>query len=225
PESSYSCLERKMVSVRLAEPGERAEHFGIRHTGDTGSLNEEICRVKKSEYQDSSTGIANRASFDRQFNRAWQHAQQTETPLSLLFCAIDNFTRFKEHYGSSAAHACLGQVADCLMTTLPCPTDLVARYEKEKFAILLPRTDISDALITADRLLVAVRSLAIPHEQSDAARVVTVSIGGHSLHPTLNSSVRTIIRFAEIRLFQAAHCGKNQSRLSTSCRDILAGAG
>ena len=176
----------------------------------------------KPEHRDSVTGIADRCSFDRQLDRVWRHAQETATPLSLLFCDVDNFTRFNEHYGGAAAHACLRQIAECLCATLPGPTDLAARYEQETFAVLLPGIDIKDALTIADRLLAAVRALSIPHERSDAARIVTLSIGGHSLRPAPDSSIRILLRLAEIRLFQARNCGKNQSRLSTSCSDVLA---
>ncbi|WP_339134085.1 MAG: diguanylate cyclase [Candidatus Electrothrix sp. GW3-4] len=175
----------------------------------------------KPEYLDGGTGIANRRQFDRHLNRAWRSAQKTGNPLSLLFCDIDQFTSFHTHYGRPASEACLRQVAECLQATLRRPTDLAARYEEKKFAILLPYTDAHGALIIADRVLADVRALAIPHEKSNVAPVVTVSIGGHSLWPVSRLPIRTIIQLAEIRLFQAKHCGKNQSRLSTACRDTL----
>ena len=175
----------------------------------------------KSEYLDSLTGIAARRYFDRQLNRAWVNAKKTENPLALLFCEIDQFTEFHAHYGGPAADACLGQVGRCLHTTLRRPTDLAARYEGERFAILLPYTDAHGALIIADRMLAEVRSLAIPHECSDAAPVVTISIGGHSLRPVPGLSIKTLVHLVDLRLVQARHCGKNQSRISTTCREKL----
>ena len=175
----------------------------------------------KSEYLDSLTGIAARRYFDKQLNRAWVNAQKTENPLSLFFCDIDQFLEFHEHYGSPAADSCLRRIGLCLHTTLRRPTDLAARYEGEKFAILLPYTDAHGALIIADRMLAEVRALAIPHEYSDTARVVTISIGGHSLWPVPRLSPKTLLHLAEIRLFQAKHCGSNQSRISTACREKL----
>ncbi|MDU9050437.1 MAG: diguanylate cyclase [Candidatus Electrothrix sp. Rat3] len=175
----------------------------------------------KSEYQDSLTGIANRRHFDRQLKRAWLNAQKTGNPLSLLLCDVDYFKPFNEHYGRSAGDTCLGQIAECLQTTLRRPTDLAARYEGDQFAILLPYTEAHETLIITDRILTEVRVLAIPHAQSDVAQVVTISIGGHSLWPVPGSSIKTIMNLAEIRLFQAKHCGQNQSRLSTACRETL----
>ncbi|MCI5163578.1 MAG: GGDEF domain-containing protein [Candidatus Electrothrix sp. AX5] len=172
----------------------------------------------KSEHQDSLTKIANRRHFDRELKKAWLSAQKTGNPLSLLLCDVDYFKRFNEHYGRSVSDACLRQVAECLKATLRRPTDLAARYEGEKFAILLPYTEAHQTLIITDRILTEVRALAIPHAQSDVAQVVTISIGGHSLWLTPGSSIKTIIKLAEIRLFQAKNCGRNQSRLSIACR-------
>ncbi|RWX48889.1 diguanylate cyclase (GGDEF) domain-containing protein [Candidatus Electrothrix marina] len=173
----------------------------------------------KSGHQDSSTGIADRRQFDRQLNRAWLNAQKTGNPLSLLLCDIDHFKSFNNCYGRPAGDACLRRTAEVLQATLHRPTDLAAQYEGGKFAILLPYTEAHDTLIIADRMLADVRSLAIPHEQSDAAQVVTISIGGHSLWPVPGLSTKIITNLAETRLFQAKHCGGNQSRLCTACRE------
>lgn len=173
------------------------------------------------EYRDSITGIANRRFFDKELHRAWVNAQKTGNPLSLLLCDIDHFQSFDEHYGRPAAQACLKKVAKRLEATLRRPTDLASRYEEKKFAILLPYTDAHGALVTTNRLLDNIRKLAIPHELSNSAPTVTISIGGHSLWPILGLSFKAILQLAEIRLFQAKHCGKNQSRLSTSCRELF----
>ena len=173
----------------------------------------------KSEYIDKITGIANRRQFDRQLNRAWLNAQKTGNPLSLLLCDIDYFKRFNACYGRSAGDVCLRQIAEVLQETAQRPRDLTARYEGDKFAILLPYTEAHDALTITDRMLTGVRSLAILHEQSDEARVVTISIGGHSLWPVPGLSTKAITNLTESRLFQAKHCGGNQSRLCAACRE------
>ncbi|CAK8720367.1 Diguanylate cyclase (GGDEF) domain-containing protein [Candidatus Electrothrix laxa] len=175
----------------------------------------------KSEHIDDVTGIANRRYFDRQLNRAWLNAQKTGNPLSLLLCDIDHFKRFNACYGRSAGDVCLRQIAELLQETVPRPRDLIARYEGDKFAILLPYTEAHDTRIIADQLLAEVRSLSIPHEQSDVSPVVTISIGGHSLWPIAGSSIKTITNLAKTHLFQAKHCGRNQSRLSVACRATL----
>lgn len=178
----------------------------------------------RSEYLDSITGIANRHFFDKQLHRAWANAQKTKNPLSLLLCEIDQLN------SESGADSCLKKIAGCLEATLRRPTDVAAYYEGKKFALLLPYTDAHGTLIITHRILTNVRSRAIVCESSDpsessklqnTAQAVTISIGGHSFWPVPGVSLDTIIHLAEIRLFQAKNCGGNQSRLSTTCRDVL----
>ncbi|MCI5226437.1 MAG: diguanylate cyclase [Candidatus Electrothrix sp. AX2] len=178
----------------------------------------------RSEYLDSITGIANRYFFDKQLHRAWVNAQKTKNPLSLLLCEIDQLNSERSR---SAADSCLKKIAECLKATLRRPTDVAAYYEGKKFALLLPYTDAHGTLIITHRILTNVRSLALvcePSELSESlhtAQTVTISIGGHSFWPVPGVSLDTIVHLAEIRLFQAKNCGGNQSRLSTTCRDVL----
>ncbi len=175
----------------------------------------------RSEYLDSRTGIANRYFFDKQLYRAWANAQKTKNPLSLLLCEIDQLN------SESTPDFCLKKIAGCLEATLRRPTDVVAYYEGKRFALLLPYTDAHGTLIITHRILTNVRSLALvcePSELSESshtAQTVTISIGGHSFWPVPGVSLDTIVHLAEIRLFQAKNCGGNQSRLSTTCRDVL----
>lgn len=175
----------------------------------------------RSEYLDSITGIANRYFFDKQLHRAWANAQKTKNPLSLLFCEIDQLNSENRR---SATDFCLKKIAQCLEATLRRPTDVAAYYEGKKFALLLPYTDAHGTLMITHRILTNVRSLALvcePSGSSHTAQAVTISIGGHSFWPVPGVSLDTIIHLAKIRLFQAKNCGGNQSRLSTTCRDVL----
>lgn len=167
----------------------------------------------RSEYLDSRTGIANRYFFDKQLYRAWANAQKTKNPLSLLLCEIDQLN------SESTPDFCLKKIAGCLEATLRRPTDVVAYYKGKRFALLLPYTDAHGTLIITHRILANVRSLALITPYT--AQTVTISIGGHSFWPVPGVSLDTIIHLAEIRLFQAKNCGGNQSRLSTTCRDVL----
>ena len=54
---------------------------------------------------------------------------------------------------------------------------MAARYGGEEFAVLLPQADVGEAQQIAQRICEDVRELDIPHEDSIAAKHVTISIG------------------------------------------------
>jgi diguanylate cyclase (GGDEF)-like protein len=55
--------------------------------------------------------------------------------------------------------------------------DLPARYGGEEFAVIIPGATPEQAMFSAEMFRKAMEARAIPHEDSDAAPVVTISIG------------------------------------------------
>ena len=88
-----------------------------------------------------------------------------------------------QFYGNVAGEDCLRQVALAINNAVHRPIDLAARYRGAEFALILPETDIDGAFHIASRVREAVRDLAIPHEESKPAAVVTVSLGLAALVP------------------------------------------
>lgn len=72
-------------------------------------------------------------------------------------------------------------VAQVLAAAAKRPGDLAARYGGEEFAVLLANTGREAAMSIAEGLCDRVLALAIPHDQSDVAARVTVSIGVFSM--------------------------------------------
>lgn len=126
---------------------------------------------------DALTGIANRRRFDESLEREWRLARRTGDALALLMIDIDHFKPFNDRYGHPAGDACLRSVAQAIVKASLRPTDFAARYGGEEFVVLLPKTPRIGAEHVARGILGAVESLAIAHEGSATATIVTVSIG------------------------------------------------
>jgi diguanylate cyclase (GGDEF)-like protein len=96
-------------------------------------------------------------------------------------------------------------------TSEPVDPDFFARYGGEEFVALLPDTGASGAMQMAEQLRAAVAEANIPHEYSDTAPMVTISIGVamHS-QETPKSNMEELLMAADLALYQAKEKGRNR---------------
>lgn len=159
---------------------------------------------------DGLTKIANRRCFDEFLQQVWQRLGRTSQPLSLLMLDVDFFKCYNDIYGHQHGDECLTQIAHTIQKAVSRPTDLAARYGGEEFAVILPETSENGAFKVAELIRNAVLALAIPHEASDTAGYVTVSIGITSLIPVIDFSPDYLIDLADQALYLAKHQGRNR---------------
>jgi diguanylate cyclase (GGDEF)-like protein len=129
--------------------------------------------------------------------------------LTLVMADVDHFKRYNDRYGHLAGDECLKRVAAALQSAVNRPADLVARYGGEEFAVLLPETDTTAALI-AERCRELVAALAIRHEDSPVAPIVTLSCGVASVRPQAGEDPSLLVAAADRALYRAKHEGRNR---------------
>jgi diguanylate cyclase (GGDEF)-like protein len=161
---------------------------------------------------DSLTGIPNRRRFDEFLEHEWRRAIRGITHLSLIMIDIDHFQLFNEHYGYVAGDECLKQVASALDQVAERSTDLIAKYEGDQFACLLPLTNAKGATVMANKLRESILSENIPHAHSTIADQITISQGVATRRPYPNSSPSLLIADAKKALDEAKRRGGNQIR-------------
>ncbi|MDX9752331.1 MAG: GGDEF domain-containing protein, partial [bacterium] len=136
---------------------------------------------------------------------------RNQTALSLLFCDVDFFKNFNDHYGHLAGDECLKMVANLLQQQVKRPGDLFARYGGEEFVILLADTHIAQATSFAEKLCSLVEEKAWPHDMSMIRPVVTVSIGIASVVPSAGLLPERLIQAADKGLYLAKNSGRNRA--------------
>jgi diguanylate cyclase (GGDEF)-like protein len=173
----YSFEEFEMLTHeygRLLKHLRRITKFSDRTTVDLHTINLDL--LDKVHY-DALTGIYNRRYLEESLKRIIKTLSRSAGGLSLMILDVDLFKKYNDTYGHGAGDACLKSIAEALSDCLMRGDDFVARYGGEEFVIVLPNTDEHGALVTANRLLEQVKGLGIPHEKSDVADCVTVSLG------------------------------------------------
>ena len=159
---------------------------------------------------DALTGVPNRRCLDDSLDREWRRAVRTGDGIALVMIDIDYFKAYNDNYGHGAGDECLRQTAQALRAVASRPGDVVARYGGEEFCALLPHTDMQGAALMAEKLRRAVEDLALPHDFSQAAACITVSVGYASTTPPTEDSPASLMKRADFALYQAQELGRNR---------------
>ncbi|WP_138503551.1 GGDEF domain-containing protein [Nostoc sp. PA-18-2419] len=159
---------------------------------------------------DGLTEVANRRGFEEYFSQEWQRMKREQRPLSLILCDVDYFKSYNDTYGHRVGDRCLLKIAQAIKDIVKRPGDLVARYGGEEFAIVLPHTDTQGATYIAEKICDVVRTLAIPHGNSQVSPYVTLSAGFTTEIPQPNSDLEEMIAAADRALYQAKTAGRDR---------------
>lgn len=159
---------------------------------------------------DGLTGAANRRYFDFQLKTEWRRSHRQSEPMSVIMCDVDHFKNFNDHYGHPEGDKCLIKVVQVIRSQLNREGDLLARYGGEEFVVVLPNTPREGACKVAERIRQAMENLAIPHDYSPVAPVVTLSLGVAGGQVTEEDGALQMVERADKALYQAKRDGRNQ---------------
>jgi diguanylate cyclase (GGDEF)-like protein len=193
----------------------------IRYTRDLREIKKmaENVQYLKTEaekiYFDPLTDIYNRRYLDENLKRVISLLSRSIATLSLMMIDIDYFKNYNDTYGHAKGDECLKTVAATLKSSLMRADDFVVRYGGEEFTIVLPNTDENGACLIADKLLKNIQNQAIPHETSDAADHVTISIGVTSGTVKHMHSADYWLRLADEMLYKSKQEGRNRFNFKT----------
>ncbi len=177
-------------------------------------LEEANQRLQRLLSIDGLTGIANRRQLDETLEMEWRRAYRSGTVLAVAMFDIDEFKRFNDAYGHQRGDDCLRQVAGALREGLHRAGDLVARYGGEEFVAVLPGTEIPGGLHYVEGVRAAVERMAIPHDNSPVAPVVTISAGVAAAWPRQGGSPEDLIEKADRALYLAKRAGRNRVQIA-----------
>ena len=140
---------------------------------------------------DPKTGLLNASAWQREAEAEFFRAMRKRTSLAMAMVDIDDFKSVIESAGPSVADKLLRDIAGMLKDQLP-GHDLIGRFGKEEFAILLPQMGRDEAKRISERLRDHIAGEPIAIESGDQAGFIfrlTVSIGV----AVLNESRRALV--------------------------------
>lgn len=162
-------------------------------------------RIRKAALHDPLTGLPNRALVFEYGNHLIAGAERNHKPSALLFVDLDRFKPINDTYGHEVGDKVLQEVARRLKACTR-KADLVGRLGGDEFVVLLGQLEstASRESVVAQHLLDKIRE---PIEVGTLNLSVTPSIG-ISRYPEHGRDIDTLIRSADLAMYQAKQSGR-----------------
>jgi diguanylate cyclase (GGDEF)-like protein len=160
-------------------------------------------------HHDPLTQLPNRRHLAARLSGALTRADATKQSLGLLFVDLDNFKSINDTLGHNFGDRLLQVVAERLRTTSD-HRSLLARLGGDEFTVLIE--DVKSPQEVEERAAAIVTALQEP--VSVDGRVVSTSASvGASLYPDHGKDADSLLRAADVALFQAKEMGRNRFAL------------
>lgn len=174
-------------------------------------LREYVVQVNELAQTDGLTHLLNRRQFDILTESEIRRCKREGSELSLLICDIDFFKNYNDHYGHIAGDECLKACAEIIQSHFNRATDRCFRYGGEEFVISMAGVESNNAFEMAEGLRKKIEDLAITHDFSHCAKVVTFSIGIASASANQLTTLKNLLYIADKALYKSKESGRNQT--------------
>lgn len=159
---------------------------------------------------DDLTGLSNRNGLDALLKERFEGDGKRVYRVSVLFIDLDSFKKFNDYYGHFQGDICLERVARALGAFALEKGAFAMRFGGEEFILAIFDEDASRAMEMAQKFAGQVRAMNIPHERSEAAAYVTVSIGVYSGFAADADDFMCCLKRADEAVYHAKEEGRNR---------------
>lgn len=153
---------------------------------------------------DPLTGLYNYRFTQDVLRKRLSEARRRKRPLSVVMVDVDGLHTINERHGREFGDQVLRQFGHVLSGTVRI-SDIVARYGGDEFIVLLPETQLSDAVMLAERMGAKLADAEWPQ---DGELTVTASIGVAAF-PEAGTQMQLLLKAADAALFHAKQSGRN----------------
>ncbi|MEL0585688.1 MAG: GGDEF domain-containing protein [Candidatus Thiodiazotropha sp. (ex. Lucinoma kazani)] len=172
------------------------------------TLQSEVKKLRDEISIDALTGLFNRRALNKRMQELVEEQSDAETPFSILMLDIDHFKQFNDNFGHMIGDEVIRRVG-LIMKDAVGREAFPARFGGEEFTVLLPTTDINNALTVAESIHQSIGNMVlVKRSTKEKLPSISVSVGAASFHH--GDSFETLFERADQALYQAKEEGRNR---------------
>jgi len=205
---------RTIVSLLVAENERARNGIDVMNTQLRSNataiekLSSDLRIVQISTMRDPLTELGNRRAFDKDLADAVGQAAKSAQPISLILCDLDHFKALNDKFGHLTGDDVLRIFASLLKDGAGNGAR-INRYGGEEFGIILPKTQLADAIGIANKIRESIATKSFMMRSLDrAVGKVTASFGVAQLLP--GETEQAVLRRVDAKLYEAKQKGRNR---------------
>ncbi|WDT75404.1 MAG: GGDEF domain-containing protein [Candidatus Manganitrophus sp.] len=163
--------------------------------------------VQELASKDELTSLLNRRAFLNVVNREFKRTARYETSLALILIDVDNFKEINDGFGHLVGDQVLREISQLIIKSVR-DVDTVARYGGDELVVVLPKTNLQEAMIAAQRIRKRIRTALF--QCGDQTVRITISMGIAQCPASLIKTPEDLFRLADQALYAAKKKGRNR---------------
>ncbi|MFA6972663.1 MAG: diguanylate cyclase [Gallionella sp.] len=160
---------------------------------------------------DALTGLANRRLLMDRLSLSIVQARRRHGMMAVMYLDLDGFKQINDTLGHPAGDTLLSMVAARIVAAVR-QEDTVARLGGDEFVIAL--WELSHGDDVAKLASKIIQSVSQPYSIQEHSVHITASIGV-SVYPAHGDKAETLMKSADMALYDAKHAGKNNFHIAT----------
>jgi len=168
-------------------------------------LRQSLHTIQQMAIHDELTGVYNRHHLNGLLETEKARCMRSGEDFSVCILDVDYFKKVNDTLGHLAGDKVLKHFANEVKKTLR-TIDSLGRFGGEEFLLVLPRTNIEQARLCAERIRRMTEELAFP--EFDRSFGITSSFGIAQYR--LGEDLKEMLSRADTALYKAKHAGRNR---------------
>jgi diguanylate cyclase (GGDEF)-like protein len=171
-------------------------------------LRNEVNSLTELVRTDALTGLFNFRFFNETIALEMERTRRGTQPLAMILLDIDHFKKFNDQWGHELGNHALVHIASLVKVAVR-KLDFPCRFGGEEFVILLPNTDLRQAVNVAERLREMIETTPLEVAGQEPINI-TASMGVDQFASSHSETSRAFVQRVDSWLYKSKHNGRNQ---------------